>query len=418
MASRRDIRLHLRPVVHWLIILSMTLPLLSCPNPLNTAIFLHVKDSVNPVVTIQSPEDGSSYGATVVVVGKVTDDATSEEEGEVRSLSYEVVPATLPGGNVPFEEDGSFTLTFETHDFAGPMIVRLEAVDWNGNRGEAELNVVDTGAIPSFQTVPGNGSVTLSWEQVPLSAGYSLYYTDDGTAPTAFHGEEIHGVESPFLLDGLGNGRLHTFLLQSHSSEGRDNWSTRIETIPLAPLTLAPTVTGGYGSIRVEWWPIPATDEFEVLRATSEEGPYEIIAAGSLGSSVLDTDVNRGTTYYYKVRPSLAGCEDSRPNSAQLACYPSAAERIIGSCLTPGAAFDVHLRGTTAFVAAEAAGLAIVDVSNPRAPRLVSQCDTPGSAWEVALEGNYAFVADDRSGLCPPQPRIFRPHTLRPCQRS
>ena len=373
--------------------------LVSCPHPMNKEIFRHVKDEVPPRIVLDSPAEGSSYGATVVVDGAVTDSSSAGEDGEVRSLSYAVIPATLPGGNVPFQPNGSFTLKFETHDFAGPMIVRFEAEDWNGNRGSADLNLVDQGAIPSFTAAAGSKSVTLSWDPVPLSAGYSLYYTDDATLPTAYYGEKIDGVESPFALEDLGNGRMHTFLLQSHSREGRDNWSEYVKAVPLSPMTLAPTVTGEYGGIQVEWWPIPATTEFDVLRATQGEGPYETIAAGAFQNGFVDTAVHRGTTYWYKVRPSMPGCIESIANAACLAAYPAQKDRMVGSCTTVGPALDVSLRGAIAFVAAGEAGLVIVDVSNPRAPAVVSLCDTPGSAWEVELQGDHAFVADNTGGL-------------------
>jgi hypothetical protein len=78
----------------------------------------------------------------------------------------------------------------------------------------------------------------------------------------------------------------------------------------------------------------------------------------------------------------------------------------------PGNANDVKLDGTRAYVAAGSAGLHIVDISNPLSPLLLGSADTPGTAFDVRASGNLAFVADGPTGLqiidvsSPDRPRI------------
>ena len=50
--------------------------------------------------------------------------------------------------------------------------------------------------------------------------------------------------------------------------------------------------------------------------------------------------------------------------------------------------------GNYAYVALDAAGLAVIDVSNPANPVRVGGYDTSGNAFGVAVSGNYAYVAD------------------------
>jgi len=59
------------------------------------------------------------------------------------------------------------------------------------------------------------------------------------------------------------------------------------------------------------------------------------------------------------------------------------------------------LRGALAYVANEANGLAIADVSNLSAPVQVGAVDTPGTAYDVALspDGSHAYVADWTAGV-------------------
>lgn len=64
-----------------------------------------------------------------------------------------------------------------------------------------------------------------------------------------------------------------------------------------------------------------------------------------------------------------------------------------------GGGFAVALAGPTALVAAGDRGLAIVDVTDPKAPVLRGLLDTPGQARDVAVDGSVALVADGTGGL-------------------
>jgi hypothetical protein len=69
------------------------------------------------------------------------------------------------------------------------------------------------------------------------------------------------------------------------------------------------------------------------------------------------------------------------------------------SALHLGGGFAVALAGNTALVAAGDKGLAVIDVTDPKAPVLRSVLDTPGEARDVAPHGSIALVADGPGGL-------------------
>ena len=75
------------------------------------------------------------------------------------------------------------------------------------------------------------------------------------------------------------------------------------------------------------------------------------------------------------------------------------APRIIGSLNTAGNANDVRVVGNRVYVAAGAAGLLIIDVTNPASPTLLGGLDTAGEANDVVVVGNLAYVADGPAGL-------------------
>ena len=70
----------------------------------------------------------------------------------------------------------------------------------------------------------------------------------------------------------------------------------------------------------------------------------------------------------------------------------------VGALDTPGSAAAVALLDGLAFIADSAAGLHIVNVSNPAWPVLVGTFDSPGTAMDVALHPPYALLADGATG--------------------
>ncbi len=57
------------------------------------------------------------------------------------------------------------------------------------------------------------------------------------------------------------------------------------------------------------------------------------------------------------------------------------------------------MRDGVAFVADDAAGVLIVDVSNPQTPVVIGGYDTPGNAEVVVLNDSRLYIADQQFGL-------------------
>jgi hypothetical protein len=72
---------------------------------------------------------------------------------------------------------------------------------------------------------------------------------------------------------------------------------------------------------------------------------------------------------------------------------------VIGTADTPGYAVNVALLGNTVFVADSGAGIAAIDVTVSTAPSLISSVDTPGSAVDIALTLTHAYVAVSDQGV-------------------
>jgi len=55
--------------------------------------------------------------------------------------------------------------------------------------------------------------------------------------------------------------------------------------------------------------------------------------------------------------------------------------------------------GNHAYVANDSEGLRVIDITDPTSPALVGTCDPPGAAWGVAVDGDHAYVAGRFQGL-------------------
>ncbi|MCW3978691.1 MAG: hypothetical protein NWF12_02980 [Candidatus Bathyarchaeota archaeon] len=77
---------------------------------------------------------------------------------------------------------------------------------------------------------------------------------------------------------------------------------------------------------------------------------------------------------------------------------PRAPSRVSTLELADGA-FDFHLDGWVAYIAADEEGLVIADFSDPAQPEVIGTLDIVGVAFDVYVEGHHAYVADNLNGL-------------------
>ena len=380
-----------------------------------------MKDKAAPAVNIFSPVNNTPYTQTVTIQGTVLD------SGQLRSLTWAVTGTlgVLATGEVPLASvgaDGSFTFQFGTITFDGPIAITISAKDWNDNVGTAMITLTSPGSsVSSFTAVPDNRKVQLDWEEVPDAIDYTIYYTTNGTLPTEIYGNQV--VVTPPLhartITGLKNGAMHVFLLKA-STAAMNYWSGYEEQVPLSQFTLAPVVTAGYREISLAWSTIDATGGFYVYRATDPAGPYLSYTGLVTGTSFIDTSVADNTWYYYKVQPAVTDGILSGYNGAQTIQIPPTQAERIASMYSPAPAQKVKVVGSYAYVAAQSAGLLVVDVSDPGAPFLVGSVATT-SATDVDVNGSYAYVADGAGGLrvidisTPQNPQVVGTYCLDKC---
>jgi hypothetical protein len=121
--------------------------------------------------------------------------------------------------------------------------------------------------------------------------------------------------------------------------------------------------------------------------AASEDAPQMAFLGSSLWTKAHDVEIRDGLAYCAFL------------NGLQILDLSNPKDPEILSALHLGGGYAVALAGNIALVAAADKGLAVIDVSDPKAPVLKRLLDTPGEARDVAVHGSLALVADGTAGL-------------------
>ena len=90
---------------------------------------------------------------------------------------------------------------------------------------------------------------------------------------------------------------------------------------PGLPTPWITTATAGDRKVTVEWEPVPNAASYRVKRATSENGPFEVVAENLTGTTHTDANVQNGTTYFYVISAIVGGAET--PNSGPRQAAPT-----------------------------------------------------------------------------------------------
>jgi len=272
---------------------------------LDQTVLAQAKDTVAPVVTITSPEAGYLCANLVEVTGVATDATNDGSAGHVASLKYEV-PGSLIAGNVIPSDDGSFVILLKTDSFQSGFSLKVTAEDWNGNSASEGLALtrLPASSLPSFSAAGSNKTVVLTWDIVPETESYTIYYTSNGALPSETVGTRITEATSPYSIPCDDNGLLYTFRIKAIAKSGNpDSLSDFVRAIPLSDQTLCPDVISGRGELTISWKEIAATNEFEIYRRVGEDGDYSFFRR-VIGYESVDSSVENDTHYYYSIKPS------------------------------------------------------------------------------------------------------------------
>ena len=168
-------------------------------------------------------------------------------------------------------------------------------------------------------------SVKLSWNEISGARGYEVYRaTSSGGTYT-----KVATVDSAttYTDTGLKSGQRYYYKVRayslSYSGKIYGSFSSYKYATP-AWGTLKATASVTHKTVRLSWNAVADATGYEVLRSTSSKGTYVSIAANVVETTLTDTGVTAGKTYYYKVRPlhNSGTTTQYGPDSAVLSATP------------------------------------------------------------------------------------------------
>jgi hypothetical protein len=367
-------------------------------NMASGAMLDRAKDLTPPKLLLSSPTEGDACANIVEVRGSVSDIAANGAKGEVASLAYQV-PGSAVGGQVEIAANGDFAFQFLTETLGGSFLLSLEAKDWNSNSASASLNLQKAigDGIPSFSVSVSNKRAVLSWDPVPGTASYTLYYSDNGSLPSESVGTKRTNVSSGLSLPCV-NGNLYIFRLKANASDGvHDSLSDYSRAIPLSDRSLVPRLYGLRGKIKLEWNGIAATDEFTIYRRVGELGTFDEFRSVS-GTEFTDATVQNGSRYYYKIKPKSDSPILSEASGGQTDGFMTSPT--VGKYAALGDARDIYWSGDFLYATSYTKGLMIFNAKDQARPAKIATMPMPGGkAYQTIVKGDYAYVAAGLDGL-------------------
>lgn len=365
----------------------------------DAALHERIFDKTPPALVLLTPLAGSSCANYVEVTGSVSDLTSSGGLGQVSRVFWEIPNTGLSSSSVLLDDEGTFSFIMDTSSLAGAFTVSIGAADWNDNTTIATLalNRVSGNSLPSFSVTAGNKSMALSWDHVPGTARYLVFYKTDGSIPDIESDEYIAlpAAETSYHLEGLTNGNVCYVRLMAEAEVGSSSVSDYVRAVPLSPHTLCPVVTASATSLTVSWKPLSATDRYEVWRRTGNEGAFGLHAETS-GSTFVDRNVEKETWYWYAIRPALEGSIRGNATAGMLDWFgvrPEVMQTIShGTMNTYGTlvAEGSRLYACTGSSTETSNGFAIFDITNPANPTFCAFMAIP--AMDLVVDGTTLYV--------------------------
>jgi hypothetical protein len=361
---------------------------------------IDVGNPANPVRVGGYDTPGTTYGVSLSGTLAYLADSSSLQ---IIDISNNAVPALL--ANYP-TGSGSFrgvvvsgTTAYVAGYGSGLNIVGVTA----GMPSSPDLLASSDTGVSSTDNITRDNSPTFAIGAPPSGIRFRLYRDGVQTGGDYQTGSLF---ESPVQPDGVYVYTLMAVDLAGNVSLSSLPTSVTIDTIAptqVPSLALqAASDTGISDSDRITRDVSPSFDVsctapyYRVFRNGTLVSGYETAAVYTAPAQA------EGTVSFTATAVDVAGNESDVSAAVAITIDASAPSRSLlrlGGYDTSGAAYDVYVLGTLAYVADDSSGLQIIDVGDPAAPVLRGSYNTSGAANGVFVVGTLAYVADGSYGL-------------------
>lgn len=160
-----------------------------------------------------------------------------------------------------------------------------------------------------FKAAAASGdTINISWKQSVWATGYEIFRADSEDGDYTKVGSVDDRSTSTFKDTGLEFEKTYYYKIRGYRNINGEVKYGEYSDIEAAKTKLAPpsefdAVGYSYDTNKVTWKAIKGVQGYQIFRADSKSGDYELIeTVSSKTSSYLDKGLETGKNYYYKVR--------------------------------------------------------------------------------------------------------------------
>lgn len=178
------------------------------------------------------------------------------------------------------------------------------------------VRTVPVGIATGFGAVPGTGKVTLTWSPVAGATAYNLYFRAGQGVDKA--DTKIPGVTSPFVINSLKDGLLHSFALASVSSGSESRLGDTVAATPVQPPAKTHAASGDR-MIVVTWDTASGATGYDVLYGKGDTLGTDALKRANRTSPDTITGLANGTRYVVRVQSTVKnGFSDPSVNASTI----------------------------------------------------------------------------------------------------
>jgi beta-galactosidase len=236
-------------------------------------------------------------GGTIMGVGNGNPSSHDADKGIQIPLFNGLAEVIVQSTNTP----GSITLSASS---SGLLTANLTI---------AEAATLPPPAAPAgVVAIPGNASVTVSWDIVSGATTYSLWRSSVPGGPYSLVAGNLGAVGLGYTDTNVFNNATYYYVVTANNENNTSANSAEISVTPV-PIVSDLAAMATNGAIQLTWSGPPGT-AYNIKRAAACGGPYTNIAAAFAGTNCTDWMASAGQTNYYIVTITNNGSESLPSN--------------------------------------------------------------------------------------------------------